>query len=89
MTIAKTAGVKTGKAAGWLAATAWKGTVLVASGLGEAGSGFIEGAEVGWDDRCAVMDAKIAKRKAELAARKAEQLAAKAEPAPVAAPVAA
>ena len=89
MAVAKTVGVKAGKAVGWIGATAWKGTVMLAGAAGEAGSGFVEGAEVGWTERCAVMDAKIAAHKAKLEARRAEALAAKAEAAPATAPVAA
>ena len=76
MAIAKNVGVKAGRAVGWIGATAWKGTVMLAESAGEAGTGFLEGAEQGWDERCKVMDAKRAERLAALQARKAEAAAA-------------
>ena len=76
MAIAKNVGVKAGKLVGWTGATLWKGTVMLADAAGDAGTGFVEGAEEGWDKRCAEMDAKRAERLAALRARKAEAAAA-------------
>lgn len=85
--IARNIGVKAGKAVGWTAATMWKGVVLAADAAGEAGEGFMTGAEQGWEQRNAELDAKIAAHRAKLAAIKAELLAAKAESAQTAAVV--
>lgn len=79
MAVAKTVGAKAGKLVGWTGATLWKGTCMLASAAGEAGEGFVEGAQDGWEGRCAQLDAKIAAHKAKLEARKAELLAAKTE----------
>ena len=48
---------------------------LVAEGAGQLGEGFLEGAEAGWEDRCAAMDAARAARKAANAAKVAALLA--------------
>jgi hypothetical protein len=72
---AKTVGIKLGRGLGFVAATAWKGTVVVAEGAGQLGEGFLEGAEAGWEDRCAAMDAARAARKAANAAKVAALLA--------------
>lgn len=72
---AKNVGVKLGRGLGFVAATAWKGTVVVAEGAGQLGEGFLEGAESGWEDRCAAMDAarelRIAANKVKLEALRA------------------
>lgn len=81
MAVAKTVGSKAGKLVGWTGATLWKGTCMLANAAGEAGEGFVEGAQDSWEGRCAQLDAKIAAHKAKLEARKAELLAAKTEPA--------
>ena len=75
MAIAKNVGVKAGKLVGWTGATLWKGTVMLADAAGDAGSGFVEGAEQGWDERCKVMDAKIAAHRAKLEAKRAAEAA--------------
>ena len=61
---ARNVGVKVGRGVGIVGATLWKGTCMVASGLGEAGEGFMEGAESGWEDRCVAMDMRLEERKA-------------------------
>ena len=66
---ARNVGVKVGRGVGIVGATLWKGTCLVAAGLGEAGEGFMEGAESGWEDRCAAMDLADAQRKVANAAK--------------------
>ena len=66
---AKTVGVKLGRGLGFVAATAWKGTVIVAEAAGQAGEGFLEGAESGFEDRCAAMDAAREVRKANAAVK--------------------
>ena len=86
MAIAKSVGVRAGKLVGWTAATAWKGTVMLAGAAGEAGEGFVEGAQQGWESRSAELDLKIAAHKLKVAQLRAEAIAARAEPAPVAAP---
>jgi len=72
---AKNVGVKLGRGLGFVAATAWKGTVVLAEGAGQLGEGFLEGAESGWEDRCAAMDAarelRIAANKVKLEALRA------------------
>ena len=59
---AKSVGVKLGRAVGWIGATAWQGTCQIASATGELGEGFLEGAELGYEERTAVMLANQAKR---------------------------
>jgi hypothetical protein len=72
---ARTVGVKIGRGLGFVAATAWKGTVVVAEGAGQMGEGFLEGAESGWEDRCAAMEAahelRLAANKVKLEALRA------------------
>ena len=87
---ARTVGVKIGRGLGFVAATAWKGTVVVAEGAGQMGEGFLEGAESGWEDRCAAMEAarelRIAANKVKLEALRARleaERAAAIETAPV------
>lgn len=84
MTVAKKLGVKAGRAVGWVGATAWKGTVMLAESAGEAGSGFLEGTEQGWEERCKVLDERRARNRALLLAKKAGMeaaaLTAKTEP---------
>lgn len=70
MSAARKVGMALGRGVGVVAATAWKGTVIVASAAGEAGEGFVQGANAGWDDRCAVMDKNIAASKAKREAMK-------------------
>ena len=67
---ARNVGMKVGRGLGFVAATAWGGVVIVAGAAGAAGEGFVDGASSGWDDRSAVMDAKIAASKAKREALK-------------------
>ena len=66
---ARNVGVKVGRGLGFVGATLWKGTVILAEAAGEAGEGFMEGAESGWEDRCASMDAAREVRKANAAVK--------------------
>ena len=86
MSTSRKVGVKVGRGLGFVGATLWKGTVMAAEGLGEAGEGFLEGAESGWEDRSKAMDLAQAQRKAKVAAAIAAALAAEAQQA---APIAA
>lgn len=61
---AKTVGVKLGRGIGFVGATLWKGTVVLAEASGDLGAGVLEGAEAGWEDRCKQMDEARAARKA-------------------------
>lgn len=70
MSAARKVGLGLGRAVGFVGATAWKGTVVIAGAAGEAGQGFVDGASSGWDDRCAVMDARIEEARAKRAAMK-------------------
>ena len=54
---ARNVGVKVGRGVGFVGASLWKGTVMLASATGELGEGFLEGTEAGWEDRCKQMDA--------------------------------
>lgn len=87
MSFSKNVGLRTGRAAGWTAATAVTLGGRAFTGLGELGEGLMEGAEAGYADRIAAMEAadeikalKAQVRKAELLAARQEALAA---PAPV------
>ena len=77
MTTSRNVGMKVGRGLGFVGATLWKGTVMVAGAAGEAGEGFMEGTEAGWEERCAVLDAKIEARRAKILAIKAAGNAAK------------
>lgn len=83
---ARNVGVKVGRGVGIVGATLWKGSCLIANGLGDAGEGFMEGAESGWEDRCKAMDLADAQRKV-ARLQKAQEIAARME-AERAAPVA-
>ena len=64
MAAAKTVGKKLGRGVGWVGATLWTGTCLLAEATGELGEGFLEGAEEGYEERTAKMIANDAARKA-------------------------
>lgn len=63
MATGKSVGIKVGRGVGIVGATLWKGTCLVAAATGEFGVGVAEGAEQGWEERCAKMDLAAAQRK--------------------------
>ena len=65
---ARNVGVKVGRGVGFVGASLWKGTVMLASATGELGEGFLEGTEAGWEDRCKQMDANQAAKRAKLMA---------------------
>lgn len=75
MASAKSVGNKLGRGAGWIGATVWTGTCLIAEATGEFGEGFLEGAEAGYEDRTQVMLANDAARKARRAQAAAALLA--------------
>ena len=75
MASAKSVGNKLGRGAGWVGATLWTGTCLIAEATGEFGEGFLEGAEAGYEDRTQVMLANDAARKARRAQAAAALLA--------------
>lgn len=75
MANAKSVGNKIGRGVGWVGATLWTGTCLVAEATGEFGEGFLEGAESGYEDRTQQMLANDAARKARRAQAAAALLA--------------
>lgn len=60
MATALKAGLVAGVVVGRVGAFAWSTTCRVAGGLGEAGEGFLTGADSGWDAQMAKEEAKIA-----------------------------
>lgn len=83
MSFASKTGRALGRAAGWTAATAFKGAVIACEAGGEFGAACYEGATESFDERCAAMDAKREERKAKLLALKAAQAAGAQAPAAI------
>ena len=77
--VARTVGVRLGKAVGWTAATLYKGGEALIGATGELGEGFGEGVAVGWEDRCEAMDQLAIERQAKREAKLAEMVRVRAE----------
>ena len=67
-----------GRGVGKTANVLWNGAVILASAAGDVGTGFVAGAESGWDDQDLVMQAAMAKRAAARDAQLEAFMAAKA-----------
>ena len=77
-------GAALGRGLGKVANVAWNGTVIVAGMAGDAGEGFIQGSQDGWESQQLVMDTIIERREA----NKAKILAARERARELAAPMA-
>ena len=74
MATAKGFGVKAGSLAGKGAGLVWNTTCRIAAAAGDAGEGFLEGAEQGWEESMRREELRKLAAKAKLAAAVAERV---------------